>query len=96
MAVVVAAVVVVIPLMIVNHTATRSFPIAIKPTLAVVMRGHPNRAFIRRTGPITVVPAIPTPNHVPVTINPGIARAGSDRSDANHARRRRGSDANSD
>src|SRR5579872_5067218 len=90
------AVVIAIPFMIVRDPAMFSFPIAVEPPFSVVVGTHPDRAGIGRPRPISIVPAVSTTDYVPIAVHPGIARPRGHRSDANHSRRWRRSNANSD
>jgi hypothetical protein len=79
------AVMVAIPSVIVFHAAVIAFPIAREKLPAIVTRTHPVSAFIRRTRPVTRVPAIPAVHRILITVHPhitGAGRRGTDRNDA--------------
>jgi hypothetical protein len=88
------AVVVVIPVVVMIETATAAIPIAGEILVAVVVGSNPSRTFIRRSSPITVVPAIVTPVGIPVALDPYKIGARAARHHRDYARRWRGADLN--
>ena len=87
-AVVIAAIVFFVPTMIVLYAATFAFPIAVIEAFAIVARPDPAGAFIRRPGPVALMPAVMAANGIPVTANPDELRSGLSGKHCNHARRR--------
>ena len=87
------AVTVVVPAMIMRYNAVGAFPVAIEESFSIVARSHPDGAFIRRAGPVAVVPAVMAADRVPVAIDPNESRARRGRPN-HHARRRRRADPN--
>ena len=47
-----------VPAMVVDHRGATAFPGAVKEALPIMMRSHPVCAFVRWTGPVSVVPLI--------------------------------------
>jgi hypothetical protein len=70
------AVTVVVPMMIVGTPAVIAFPVAFKKALSIVVRRHPIRAGIWRTGPITVMPFVMPSDRIPVALDPHKTGAG--------------------
>jgi hypothetical protein len=66
-----------VPTMVVAELAVIAFPIAFEVALSVMMRLHPTRAGVRRTGPVSVVPLIVVAHWIPVAPYPGITFAGT-------------------
>ena len=64
------AVTVAVPMVIVLSAAAITLPIPFKKHLSVMMGGHPVRGRIGRARPISVVPPISIPDHIPVAIHP--------------------------
>ena len=93
MVVAVIAVTVSIPAVIVCHYAVGAFPVAVEKSFSIVAGSHPDGAFIRRAGPVAVVPAVMAADRVPVAIDPNESRARRGRPN-HHARRRRRADPN--
>ena len=58
-------------------------------------RPYPMCAFIRRTSPVTLMPAIAASIGIPISVYPEIAGAGGNRANAYDARRRGRPNANS-
>jgi hypothetical protein len=81
---------------IVFHAAMVAIPVSGEELLSVVTRSDPVSAFIRRTRPITRVPAISAVYRVLITIDPDITGAGRGRTNRDDAWRRRGPNANAD
>src|SRR5215471_10517905 len=63
----------VIPMVVVFEPAARPFPIAVVEESTLVARRNPNRPFVRRTGPVSVMPFVALPVGIPVTSDPKIA-----------------------
>lgn len=82
------AVAVSIPVMVVLEAASVALPIAgIKP-LAIVAGTDPARTFVRRTGPIAVMPPPAVSHRIPIAIQPQKVRPGRHRAELQHAGRR--------
>jgi len=75
-AVAVIPVAIAVPTMVVLAAAVFAVPVASVKAFPVMTRSYPARAFVGRTSPISVVPPITTPNGIPITVDPNIARAG--------------------
>ena len=81
---VVIAVPIPVPTMIVFEAATIATPVASEEALAIMMRGHPCGAGIRRPAPVAGVPFVMATNWIPVAIHPNKLRTGSWRPNRNH------------
>ena len=79
----------VVPAMVVMDVAARAFPVTGEVLAAVIVRGHPVGAFVRRPRPISVVPDVVAVFRVLVAFDPHVIRSGL-RRDAVRAGRRRG------
>ena len=77
------AIVVAVPFVVVVAPAVVSVPVAVEKALAVMMRRHPTCALVGRTGPISGMPAVMAVYRMPITVNPGIRRAGAWRPNRN-------------
>ena len=87
---------VVVPAVVVGQLAALPFPIAGKILLAIMMRFHPTRAGIRRTGPISVVPFVVVAHRVPIAAYPGIICARTSWLHSENPHWWRGADSHSD
>ena len=92
----VITIVIAVPMMIVLAAAALTIPIAGEELGTIVVGCDPSGSSVRRSCPITFVPAVASPDRVPITIYPDIFGAGSRRKNPNHARWRRGTDSDSD
>ena len=90
------AVVVVIPVVVVIEPAVGSVPVAGVVAATFVARPDPASALIRRTRPVTGMPAIVMAYRIPVAVYPEEFRARGHGADGNHARRGRWADLNAD
>ena len=86
-AVEVAAAMVTIPMVVMLAAATIAFPVSLEEALAVVMRPHPLRTGIRRTGPVAIMPSVMVSDRIPVALNPGEVGTGMVWNGVNDARR---------
>jgi hypothetical protein len=91
-AVEVAAAIVVIRVVVMLSASTITFPVSLEEALAVVMRPHPMRTSIRRTGPVAIMPFVMVPDRIPIALNPGEAGSGMVWNCVDHARGWRRSD----
>ena len=78
----VAAIVIAIPPVIVFEAPARSVPKSRVEHGAVVARSHPMCALVRRTGPITLMPAVAAAIGIPITVYPEEAGSGGNRANA--------------
>ena len=69
-AVEVAAAMVAIPMVVMLATAAIAFPVSLEEALAVMMRPHPMRAGIRRTGPVAIMPFVTVCDRIPIALYP--------------------------
>src|SRR5262245_61156367 len=90
---------VVVPVMVVLETPVRTSPIANVVAALFIVWNDPDRANIRRTGPVASVPVIMTLRRIPVAVDPHelfIFRIGAWRANGDHSGCRRCDDLNSD
>jgi len=87
---------VVIPMVVVFEPAARPFPVAVVEESTFVARRNPIGPFVRRTGPVSVMPFVALPVGVPVASDPKIARPRRYRPHCDDARRGWRPNANSD
>jgi hypothetical protein len=73
-----------------------AIPVSGEELLAIVTRPDPMRAFVRRTRPVTFMPAIVPVNRVLIALYPQITSTRRRRTNRNDARRRWRSDADTD
>jgi hypothetical protein len=85
-----------VPAMVVRGVAVIAIPIAFKEALSIMMRFHPTRAGVGRTGPISLVPLIVAAYRVPVARYPGIIGPGTSWLNPKDTGRRRRADSYSD
>ncbi len=85
-----------IPFVVVLHAAATAFPIAREKLLTIVMRADPPGPFVRRTRPVTFVPAIAAIYRVLITVYPNVTGTGSRGPNGHNPGRRRRSDADAD
>src|SRR5690348_17493600 len=69
------AIAVMVPVMVVLEAPARTVPVAAVVAAPFIMWNDPDRALIRRTRPVALVPAIMTPIRIPVAVNPGELRS---------------------
>lgn len=81
-----------IPMMVVVKAAARAVPIAGIETAAVVARRNPAGASVRRTAPITFVPAVVAGHGIPIAADPHEIRCGLRGHDNDGTRRGRRAD----
>jgi hypothetical protein len=93
---VIAITAIAVPPMVVLEAAPIAIPVATIKLLTLIAGHNPARAAVRGTRPIPVVPPITASVSKPVAVYPDIVRAGTRRVDANHSRRWRWPDPNSD
>ena len=74
-----------IPIMVVLEPPTISFPVAVVKLISLIVRADPPCSFIRRSCPISFVPAIPAVHGVPVAVNPLPLRPWPGRSNVNNS-----------
>src|ERR1700735_3506620 len=91
----VAPVMIAIPLVIVFEASAGSVPKSGVEHRSVVARSYPMGAFIRRTGPVTIVPAVVASIGIPIAVYPKVAGSRGNRANAHDARRRGRPDTNS-
>src|SRR3984893_4685451 len=85
-----------IPVVIMIEAAMLSLPVAVIVSAALPARSDPDCSAVRGECPITRVPNVAAIYHVPIAVHPYVARARSYRPDAQHARRRRCANPDSD
>jgi hypothetical protein len=85
-----------VPVVIVFIASTGAFPIAVIVEPAFITRPDPDCAAVRRLSPIAAVPNVAAAYRIPVTVNPDVAGARSDRPYAVHTRWRRSAQFNTD
>ena len=90
------AVMAAIPSVIVFHAAVIAFPITREKLCAIVVRADPVSTFIRRTGPVSVMPAITAADGIPISVHPGKAGSGSSGMHCHNTRWRGRSDPDAD
>ena len=83
------------PGVIAVYAAMFSFPVTVKEPLAVVTGHDPARSDVGWPGPVAFTPLIVVSDRVPVTLDPEELPAGARRPDVNHARRRWGTNSDS-
>jgi hypothetical protein len=88
--------VIAVGVVIVFHAAMVAIPISGEELLAIVTRTYPVGTLIRRTRPVTRVPAIPAVHRILISVHPHIAGAGRRGTNCNDAWRRRRADADPD
>lgn len=96
LSIVVPAIAIVIPVVIVLTAAMIAVPIACEVPVAIVSRGDPAGARIRRLRPVALMPLVMVPNRKPVALHPEVIRARTWRPYGDDSRRRRRADANPD
>lgn len=89
-------VMVLVPAMVMGDLAVAAVPVTVEVARSIMMRLDPVSAFIRRTGPVSIVPFIVAALRVPIASNPVIAGAGAPRLHPDDARRGWRSDSYSD
>jgi hypothetical protein len=94
-AIVVAAVAIVIPVMVMLAAAVIALPVSMVEAFPIVTRSYPHGATISRTCPVAVMPTITMAHHEPVAWYPDEPGAGTRRRDTHDTRRRWRSDADS-
>jgi hypothetical protein len=67
----------------------RTVPVALIILLAIMMRSHPDSAFIRRAAPVAAMPLIMASNRVPITFHIRVADSRASVPNLNSERRRR-------
>lgn len=92
----VIAIVIAVPMMIVFAAAALAIPIASEELRPIVVGGDPSGPSIWRPRPITVMPAVVSPDRIPIAVHPKIFGTGSRRKNPNHARWWRRTDCDSD
>jgi hypothetical protein len=85
-----------IPVVVVFDAAVVPFPIAFEEPLSVVMRAYPSSALVGRPSPIASMPCIVPVYRIPVAFYPDEVGAWAVWADSHDARRRRGTDSDSD
>src|SRR5689334_16630271 len=78
-----------VPSMIVVEPAAVAIPITFEELSSLIARTYPMRSAVGRTGPISVMPPVPSSNRIPVTVYPEVIRPGGSRTHPDDARRRR-------
>jgi hypothetical protein len=81
-----------IPFVIVFDAAMATIPIAREKLLTIVMRADPVGTLVRRTRPVTFMPAIMPADGIPISVNPGKTRSGRSGMHGHNSRRRRRSE----
>src|SRR5215469_4923167 len=94
----VVAIVVIVPVMVVLEASALTVPVATVVAALSIVWSYPDRASIRRTRPVALVPAITTLHRIPIAIDPQVLiyRTGAWRPNPYHARLGRCADLNSD
>jgi hypothetical protein len=95
MAVVVPTVVIAVPMVVVLHAAAGAVPVPVEIASPLIAWSNPSGFRVRYAGPISFMPPIVMSNGVPVTFDPNETGARTDRADAQHTGRRRGTDCDS-
>src|SRR5437899_890819 len=85
-----------IPAMIVHVAVAARFPVALEVLTGIVAGHHPDGVRIGRPSPVALVPCVPAPIRIPVTIDPGVVGTGHVRPRDNDSRRRWRTDSDSD
>jgi len=85
-----------IPVVVVFDAAVVPFPIAFEEPLSVVMRAYPSSALVGRPSPIASMPRIAPVYRIPIAFYPDEVGAWAFWTDSHDARRRRGTDSDSD
>ena len=83
-AVEVAAAMVAIPIVVVPAAAAIAFPVSLEEALSVVMRPHPMRSGIRRTGPVASMPFVMVSHWIPIALYPDEVGTGTAGHGVNH------------
>jgi hypothetical protein len=86
------AAIVAIPMVVMLAASAITLPVSLEEVLAVVMRPHPMRTGIRRTGPIAIMPSPAVSHGIPVAIHPQEVMRGRRGTKSQHAGRRRRAD----
>src|ERR1700675_2563874 len=74
-----------IPAVIMIEAPMLAFPVAVIVSAFLPARSDPHCTAVGRVGPITAVPNVAPVHHVPIAVNPHIARARRNRSHPVHA-----------
>jgi len=82
--------------MVVRIVASAAAPVAFVELVALIAGANPIGAFIGRTGPISIMPAIPVSHRVIIAFDPEETRAGSCGMISHNARRGRGANSDTD
>ena len=93
---VIAAIMILVPTMVVGETAAVTFPVTVEEAFAVVMRRYPHRPCIRRTSPITFMPAVVSAYWIPISGDPDKLRTRPDGRNRHDPGRGRGADPDTD
>ena len=93
---IVISVAIAVPIVMVFKSATVALPVAFVELAAIVARANPAGPFVRRTSPVSLMPAIASARWVPVSIHPEKIRAWPGWPFTNDPGSRRRTDANSE
>jgi len=90
------AVPITVPVVVMLHPATISFPVTFKVLPALITRSPPTSAGIRCLSPIASMPIPMVTHRIPITLDPYVFRFGYGWNSVNHWRRWRGADPDAD